>query len=160
VTVAPPAAPTTPTPWRLRARCSDPLITLDTFFPRRATGGIAAPAKAVCQACPVAVECLAAGIKEPAGIWGGLAEKERREAYWLLGEGWELADIHFYLTRRPPKKRGRKWPATSTSPLRKKIEMAWAFPSSSSLSLPPPSPPSPPPPPHPAERAFRESIVA
>jgi WhiB family redox-sensing transcriptional regulator len=126
VTAVPPALPQPPsTPWRLLATCSDPLITLDTFFPRRATGGIAAPAKAICHRCPVAVDCLREGIKEPAGVWGGLAEKERREAYRLQQEGWELEDIHFYLTTRPPKKRGRKWPAAPVSELRIKIEIAW-----------------------------------
>jgi len=37
-------------------------------------------AKAVCQVCPVAIECrrYALQIREPYGIWGGLTETERR----------------------------------------------------------------------------------
>ncbi len=37
-------------------------------------------AKAVCQVCPVVVECRAYAlqIREPYGIWGGLTESERR----------------------------------------------------------------------------------
>ena len=39
-------------------------------------------AKAVCQVCPVRVECTeyAMTIREPYGIWGGLTETERRHA--------------------------------------------------------------------------------
>ncbi|NIR37006.1 MAG: WhiB family transcriptional regulator, partial [Actinobacteria bacterium] len=38
-------------------------------------------AKAICQVCPVQVDCLefAMEIREPYGIWGGLTETERRQ---------------------------------------------------------------------------------
>jgi WhiB family redox-sensing transcriptional regulator len=35
-------------------------------------------AKRVCGGCMVSDECLAFGLHEPFGIWGGLDEKERR----------------------------------------------------------------------------------
>ena len=36
------------------------------------------PAKAICARCPVREQCLAAGIDNPDGIWGGLGWRERR----------------------------------------------------------------------------------
>ncbi|MGH3518138.1 MAG: WhiB family transcriptional regulator [Haloechinothrix sp.] len=41
-----------------------------------------AAAKAVCRACPVLVQCRhhALTAEEPFGIWGGMDERERREA--------------------------------------------------------------------------------
>lgn len=38
-------------------------------------------AKAICNVCPVLVECreYALAIREPFGIWGGLTEADRRE---------------------------------------------------------------------------------
>jgi WhiB family transcriptional regulator, redox-sensing transcriptional regulator len=39
-------------------------------------------AKAVCQGCPVRVECLSAALAQPGhddfGVWGGTTAKERR----------------------------------------------------------------------------------
>lgn len=35
-------------------------------------------ARAVCEGCPVRLECLADGIAERWGIWGGLTYRERR----------------------------------------------------------------------------------
>jgi hypothetical protein len=35
-------------------------------------------AKATCGVCPVRVDCLAAGMDEPAGVWGGLTARERQ----------------------------------------------------------------------------------
>jgi WhiB family transcriptional regulator, redox-sensing transcriptional regulator len=31
-----------------------------------------------CQSCPVRVDCQAAGVGEPAGVWGGLTAAERQ----------------------------------------------------------------------------------
>lgn len=38
-------------------------------------------AKSICQACPVAEDCLqyALRTREPHGVWGGLNESERRQ---------------------------------------------------------------------------------
>lgn len=61
--------------WRVHAAC---IGQGDLFFIER--GETARPAKAICATCPVISECLEYalnnGIKE--GIWGGLAERERR----------------------------------------------------------------------------------
>lgn len=69
------------TDWRHRAACreEDP----ELFFPIGTTGPAlrqAAEVKAVCGRCTVALNCLswALATGQDAGIWGGLAEDERR----------------------------------------------------------------------------------
>jgi hypothetical protein len=63
--------------WRDRAACrgADP----ELFFPER--GGSADPARRICARCPVRQPCLeyalGHGIRD--GVWGGLAERDRRE---------------------------------------------------------------------------------
>ena len=61
-----------PQPWMRQANCVDADPAL--FFPER--GEPSAPAKAICLACPVRVECLnyALSINERHGIWGGTSE--------------------------------------------------------------------------------------
>ena len=65
-----------PQPWMKQAHCAD--ADTAVFFPER--GESAAPAKAICHACPVRTECLdfALSINERHGIWGGTSEMERR----------------------------------------------------------------------------------
>lgn len=77
----------------------------EVFFPRRAEGGQCAPAKSVCKGCPVKVECLKAGIREPFGVWGGLSEKERREAHRMNKRGVGLEEILAHFDRIEPKRR-------------------------------------------------------
>ncbi|MFF7361262.1 WhiB family transcriptional regulator [Streptomyces sp. NPDC008125] len=67
--------------WRTRAACreEDP----DLFFPIGSTGPALVQtedAKAVCRTCPVREQCLrwALDNNQDAGVWGGLAEDERR----------------------------------------------------------------------------------
>lgn len=64
--------------WRHSAACAgtDP----EAFFPGR--GRVAKAARRVCAACPVRRECLehALASGERFGVWGGLSERERREA--------------------------------------------------------------------------------
>jgi WhiB family transcriptional regulator, redox-sensing transcriptional regulator len=67
--------------WRHRAACrnEDP----ELFFPVGTAGPAMrqlAAAKAVCQGCPVAAECLhwALATGQDAGVWGGMSEDERR----------------------------------------------------------------------------------
>jgi hypothetical protein len=60
--------------WRARAACRG--LGPDLFYdddPR-----IEAQARAVCARCPVAVQCGLAGRHEPAGVWGGQTEHERK----------------------------------------------------------------------------------
>lgn len=70
------------THWRDEAACSDADPQL--FFPV-GTGPEALDqlhrAKAVCETCPVAQECLifAVTTNQEYGVWGGLDEEERRE---------------------------------------------------------------------------------
>lgn len=44
-----------------------------------------ARAKAMCAACPVRRTCLAGGLREEWGIWGGYTRPERFRARQLLG---------------------------------------------------------------------------
>ncbi len=67
--------------WRHRALCRDEDPEL--FFPEGTTGPAArqvAEAKAVCHRCPVTSPCLtwALETEQPAGVWGGASEGERR----------------------------------------------------------------------------------
>ncbi len=61
--------------WQDRANClgADP----ELFFPDRGTTN--APAKLICNACEVRVECLQEAVdnREP-GIYGGTTERERK----------------------------------------------------------------------------------
>lgn len=62
--------------WMLKGAC----VGEDTelFFPP--LGGSAAPARAICDTCPVLDKCRTYGVAEPwlEGILGGLTQKERR----------------------------------------------------------------------------------
>jgi WhiB family transcriptional regulator, redox-sensing transcriptional regulator len=52
------------------------------WFPKHAdTPHVAAKAKAICAACPVAAQCLQAGIdqQEFYGIWGGVGIRRHRQ---------------------------------------------------------------------------------
>ncbi|MFD3958104.1 WhiB family transcriptional regulator [Streptomyces bacillaris] len=67
--------------WRTHAACreEDP----DLFFPIGTSGPAvvqAAEAKAVCRTCPVQAQCLEWALEngQDTGVWGGLAEDERR----------------------------------------------------------------------------------
>lgn len=43
-------------------------------------------AKNYCFACPVMLECLRYGLDEDSGVWGGLAEGERRKVRAAITE--------------------------------------------------------------------------
>lgn len=43
-------------------------------------------AKSLCFQCDHQADCLRAGLHEPSGIWGGLAEGERRNLVDLMNE--------------------------------------------------------------------------
>ena len=69
--------------WLDQAACRG--LNPDLWFPARETPQDYAPAKRVCAACPVRVECLEYALSVPMllreGIFGGLSPKERqREA--------------------------------------------------------------------------------
>lgn len=65
-------------PWRARAACRHPGISVDVFFVGR--GESTAPAKAICRRCPVKDDCdtYAETHHEQIGIWAERAPKERR----------------------------------------------------------------------------------
>jgi WhiB family redox-sensing transcriptional regulator len=58
--------------WQEHARCAG--AGLELFFP---DGGDTRRAKAFCAGCPVWSECLAYGLEEDHGVWGGLNRAER-----------------------------------------------------------------------------------
>jgi len=66
---------TGPTEWMKEGACRD--MDPDLFFPER--GESTREAKAVCQECPVRVDCLTYALENSIkhGIWGGLSERER-----------------------------------------------------------------------------------
>lgn len=67
-----------PEPWMKEAACIDTPTKM--FFPGRGRNRTL-PAKQVCAGCPVRQECLDYAIEHRIhyGVWGGLAEDERRE---------------------------------------------------------------------------------
>lgn len=62
--------------WRGSALCAQ--VDTEIFFLDK--GDPPAPAKRICAACPVRVDCLTEALdrNEPYGIWGGLAPRERQ----------------------------------------------------------------------------------
>jgi len=82
VTARPPRhrTPALPVPalagWRYRAACRG--ADLSVFFPGR--GDSAEPARQICAGCPVREPCLDYALSHGIthGIWGGLAERDRR----------------------------------------------------------------------------------
>ena len=58
--------------WQDRARCAG--AGLELFFP---DGGDTRRAKAFCSGCQVWGDCLAYGLEEDHGVWGGLNRAER-----------------------------------------------------------------------------------
>lgn len=90
----------------------DPAVLEDTFFypgpqfPGKAPSATCrtqwAAAKAVCQTCPVLLECREAGVGEPYDVWGGMDQYERhlarRRAARVAKEareavGWTRGDV-------------------------------------------------------------------
>lgn len=68
--------------WRDEAACRD--VDPELFFPighGPAADAQIEAAKAVCRRCPVAEQCLEWALEtgQDAGVWGGLAEEERRQ---------------------------------------------------------------------------------
>ena len=75
--------------WMTLARCRG--IDPDLFFPER--GASTQEAKGVCRGCVVREECLEYALAngEKFGIWGGLAERERRRLRRMrLRQRWEV----------------------------------------------------------------------
>ena len=62
--------------WQYRAACRG--AELKVFFPDR--GKSAEPARQICASCPVRQPCLEFALRHAitCGIWGGLAERDRR----------------------------------------------------------------------------------
>jgi hypothetical protein len=65
-------------PWRDLAACAGQPVSW--WFPDRRKNYRHQPgiAEAICKGCPVRTECVAAGLKEPEGIWGGVLKSTRR----------------------------------------------------------------------------------
>lgn len=60
--------------WQDDALCAE--VGMDMFFPE--VGGSNRDAQRICAECPVRVQCLAYGMGEEHGIWGGLSALQRR----------------------------------------------------------------------------------
>jgi len=65
--------------WMARAACNGEAVN---FFPER--GNQAWAARAMCAGCPVRLECLAYGLEDQDGIWGGFgaAPREKIRVKW------------------------------------------------------------------------------
>ena len=78
-------------PWQREALCVTPEGELvDIFFPITNTGHgynhLVAPRK-ICLQCPVRYECLAFGLDETYGVWGGHSASQRRRIVNLMKKG-------------------------------------------------------------------------
>lgn len=64
--------------WREQAACRG--ADAEIFFPPGEEESLVAPAKAICESCPVTDECLryALATNQTEGIWGGMTGSERR----------------------------------------------------------------------------------
>jgi hypothetical protein len=68
-------------PWLHKADCRKPSAQQGWWFIPGNTGianHLRDRAREICRACPVRWQCLSAYLEEPAGIFGGFDEKERR----------------------------------------------------------------------------------
>lgn len=67
--------------WHEQAKCAGLDVTI--FYPEviggRHAEKRALEAKAICSGCPVQAECLAYGMSDRFGVFGGLTPEERRE---------------------------------------------------------------------------------
>lgn len=67
---------TRPPDWMEHAACANPKLDPDLWFPNN--GRVPEAARNICNyICPVQAECLAYGLRDPNGIWGGVSETER-----------------------------------------------------------------------------------
>lgn len=66
--------------WMADGACSPD--TADLFFPERGDSDSVARAKAICATCPVLARCRSYAVVnvERRGIWGGLSQRELRQA--------------------------------------------------------------------------------
>lgn len=60
--------------WQRLANCRD--MDTNVFFPTK--GDSQSEAKEACNGCVVRAECLAAGMTEKWGVWGGESERGRK----------------------------------------------------------------------------------
>ena len=76
---------TLPTDWQQRGLCR--ANDSEIFFPpahfehKPEREERESRAKAICQGCPVRIECLtwALEVREPHGVWGGASESDRKQ---------------------------------------------------------------------------------
>ncbi|MBT0993938.1 WhiB family transcriptional regulator [Cellulomonas sp. DKR-3] len=63
--------------WTAGAACGSGSMSPDALF---VEGSAQREARAVCQTCPVRLECLADALdnRMDFGVWGGMTERERR----------------------------------------------------------------------------------
>lgn len=83
--VAPDLTPDARYDWQTDALCAQ--VDQDVFHPLK--GGSAIPSKTICSMCDVRAECLAYGMDDTHGIYGGLSYKERVR---LAKTGWQPGD--------------------------------------------------------------------
>lgn len=62
-------------------------IDPELFFPARGDSHSTRMAKETCRECLVRLECLAFGLEQKYGIWGGRSERERRRMRRARAQG-------------------------------------------------------------------------
>jgi hypothetical protein len=79
--------------WRDQADCAE--IDPELWFPERGHSIQAKRAKAICASCPVRLRCLETALEDDSrdGIWGGLAEVERRPLHSVVNKGASARDV-------------------------------------------------------------------
>jgi hypothetical protein len=73
-----PKALSGPGPWALLAACRDSPLDFFAEGKDRASLEKIEAAKEVCRDCKVGPSCLAAGLRERYGVWGGMDVRERK----------------------------------------------------------------------------------
>ena len=81
--------------WWYEGNChSDNAEHIDKFYPETTAhgGNHLTPARKMCLACPVRYECLAFGIDEQWGVWGGHSPSQRRRISSMVKKGSTLIE--------------------------------------------------------------------
>ena len=101
-------------PWKREASCVLPeeedgvfdavarKAHVDKFFPEQALHGGAhlLPARQICLECPVRMDCLAYGLNEAYGIWGGHSPTQRKRITRMVKSGSSLLEASQHIDRR------------------------------------------------------------
>jgi hypothetical protein len=95
--------------WQDRGRCVGGAVDM---FPGRDDIAGVRTAQAVCEGCVVRAQCLAFGMGERSGVWGGESENGRRKLR-------KARRLHRPAATRPPNRRDPTRPPPRRAPQRR-----------------------------------------